>query len=69
MAKHWLKRAKFEAEYYGYGSVWLPGSTIWREFMPDDLRNPARAITEAKRRGWLDGSGIPTLTRKGYLET
>lgn len=68
MAQHWLTRAKVAMQYAGNGALWLPGSTTWRHYMPD-LQDPKRAIAEAKRRGWLAGSGgIPQLTRKGWKE-
>jgi len=67
MAHHWLYRAKAAMQHAGYGYLWLPGSTTWRHYMPD-LQDPDRAIREARRRGWLAGSGIPSLTRKGYRE-
>lgn len=52
MAQHWLTRAKVAMTYAGNGALWLPGSTTWRHYMPD-LQDPARAIREAKRVGWL----------------
>ena len=64
--RYWLARAKKAMQYYGNGTLWLPGSTTWRHYMPD-LKRPQAAIYDAQRRGYLTrGTGIPQLTHQGY---
>lgn len=60
---HGLVRARRAMEYAGLGHVWLPGCSAWSRYV---------VVSDATMRRWrreglVGGSGLPQITRDGYL--
>lgn len=66
--KHFLEKAHERMSYDYKDNLWLPGCTTWRHYT--GYRGVSEStIRKAQRDGYLTkNTGIPALTKKGYLK-